>query len=151
MCRDALIDYNYIDKIDAYICRHVYIFFFFRIRLHFLRPFRKIHSFPWKKLKCTEVRTGSGEKKGGKRSEREARDPKIGPHTVAHQGNGRFPKSRRNPRTDRMQLQNGNASGAARHSMARCAYETPLLVSGISQNTTINKQTHRSPRDKEGA
>lgn len=33
--------------------------------------------------------------------------------------------------------------GTVRRSAAQRAYETPLLVSGISQNTTINKQTHR--------
>lgn len=34
------------------------------------------------------------------------------------------------------------------HGALRRAYETPLLVSGISQNATINKQTHRVGRRK---
>jgi len=41
--------------------------------------------------------------------------------------------------------------GTARHGTAQRAYETPLLVSGISQNTTINKQTRRiGRREREG-
>lgn len=38
-------------------------------------------------------------------------------------------------RTDRMQRQNGSASLRA--------HRSPLLASGISQNATINKQTHQ--------
>ena len=38
-------------------------------------------------------------------------------------------------RTDRMQCQNGSASLRA--------HKSPLLASGISQNATINKQTHQ--------
>lgn len=63
---------------------------------------------------------------------------------MAERRYGNWMQRSRNPRTDRMQRQNGNARQRARR-------KSPLLVSGISENTTINKQTHgERERAREG-